>query len=203
MNENKVNLMKQLFRMNVLMHRYQSYIFRTYGPFGNPHRGQGRILSLLKIKPEISQKELSYLLDMRSQSLGELLVKLERNGLITRTPSQADRRVMEIKLTAEGEKIAIQSEQHKMDDNKLFNCLNEEEQAKFAEYLSRIIDELKKKLGQDDICGRDFGGPWSEKGHFPPFPHPFDKMRDSFPFDKCFCDEDDQTDEETDKDNKN
>lgn len=168
MNENKKKLMKQFFRMNIMMHRYQSYLFKMYGPFGNPHRGQGRILSLLKMKPEISQKELSYLLDMRSQSLGELLAKLERNGLITRTPSEADRRVMDIKLTEEGEKAAGQSEQHQFEEINFFDCLTDDEQIKLGEYLDKIINELKKRLGEDDIFEHDFGAPWLERGHRPP-----------------------------------
>lgn len=33
------------------------------------HIGQGRVLAILKLKPEISQRDLSYLLDMSKQSL--------------------------------------------------------------------------------------------------------------------------------------
>ena len=66
---------------------------------------------MLKLKPEISQKELSDLLDMRPQSLGELLGKLERNGYITRTPSERDQRVLIIRLTDAGKNYQPLNEQ--------------------------------------------------------------------------------------------
>ena len=43
-------------------------------------RGQGKVLTLLKLKPEISQKDLTVLMDVRQQSLGQLLSGLEKEG---------------------------------------------------------------------------------------------------------------------------
>jgi len=83
MSENNI-LMEQFSRAAMLLHRYTHHSRRTQGPFEDPHRGQGRILALLKVKPEISQRELSYLLDIRNQSLSELLTKLEKAGYISR-----------------------------------------------------------------------------------------------------------------------
>ena len=41
-------------------------------PFVNTARGQGRILAMLKIQPEIATKDLAYLLGIRQQSLNKL-----------------------------------------------------------------------------------------------------------------------------------
>lgn len=115
----------------------------------DPYRGQGRVLSLLKMQPEMSQKELSYLLGIRPQSMGELLAKLEENGYITRTPSAEDRRAMEIKLTDEGASVAASNEQRRAQElaaDEMFQCLNVEEQENLASYLDRIIDTLKETL---------------------------------------------------------
>lgn len=57
---------------------------------------------MLKLKLEITQKELTYLLDMSKQALGELLSKLEKAGYITRKPSEEDRRMIIITLTEKG-----------------------------------------------------------------------------------------------------
>ena len=73
-------------RLEGLLHRHMAV--GRQRTFMNPHRGQGRVLSILKLKPEITQKELTYLLDMSKQALGELLKKLENCGYITRTPSR-------------------------------------------------------------------------------------------------------------------
>ncbi|MBM7868319.1 MarR family transcriptional regulator [Heliobacterium gestii] len=116
----------------------------------DPYRGQGRILALLKMEPEMSQKKLSYLLGIRPQSMGELLAKLEQNGYITRTPSAEDRRAMDIKLTSEGAKAIASIEQNRAQElaaDEMFQCLNKEEQQILAGYLDRLIASAKETLG--------------------------------------------------------
>lgn len=172
MSEKDIDLMKKLFRVVVPLYRYQAHNFRTFGPMANPHRGQGRVLSILKLQPEISQKELSYMLDMRSQSLGELLSKLERNGFITRTPSDEDRRVMIIKLTEAGKEAAGKVEQKSADTSEVFDCLNDEEQIKLGEFLDRIADALEQRLADGEVPEHHSEGPWGGHRH----PHsPFDR----------------------------
>lgn len=149
MNNNHSDLFEQFVRLEWLLHRYHQQNHKYHGPMGDTYRGQGRVLALLKLKPEISQKELSNILDIRSQSLGELLTKLEKSGYITRTPSETDRRVMDIHLTEEGKQAAEQPEQQ-LDSTELFGCLNEEEQAAFSDYLNRIISALEQQLGDGD-----------------------------------------------------
>ena len=156
MKEMNHRLFKKLFHMEMLMHRYHNCSFRSFGPFGNPLRGQGRILSVLKLKPQITQKELSYLLDMRQQSLSELLAKLEGKGLITRQPSEEDRRVVMIQLTEEGKKAASESEEE-VDLGNVFDCFNETEQKAFENYLDRLIEVLGQKLDETDCVGRGAG----------------------------------------------
>jgi Transcriptional regulators len=128
---------------------------------GDPQRGQGRVLALLKMRPEISQKDLSYLLDIRPQSLGELLAKLERGGYITRTPSETDNRVMNIKLTEAGAEITEQQAEGVPD---LFAELNAEEQGALSGYLARVIGGMEKVLG--DVEPHD-GPHHGLHGHFP------------------------------------
>lgn len=154
------NLLEQLYKLEWLLRRYYFHSLRQHGPMATPHRGQGRILALLKIKPEISQKELSAILDIRAQSLGELLAKLEKAGYITRKPSEADRRVMEIKLTEAG-RSAAESGAYDDEGEDLFACLNEVEQETFSQYIGRLIEHLEKILSQTpagkDPCRRAGG----------------------------------------------
>ncbi|MDK2966244.1 MULTISPECIES: MarR family transcriptional regulator [Lacrimispora] len=173
MEEKKFDLIMQLTRVEWLLHKYHQLNHMHFGPMGDPRKGQGRVLAILKMKQEISQKELSYLLDMRPQSLGELLSKLEKNGYIVRTPSETDRRVMNIKLTNEGIN-ATQSAEPEFSFDKLFDCLSEEEQKNLNEYLNRIIESLENELG-DEQNERDFD-PRMHRGN--PFNGRFD---DRFP----------------------
>lgn len=151
------SLLEQLYKLEWLLRRYYFHSLRQNGPMAAPHRGQGRILALLRIKPEISQKELSAILDIRAQSLGELLAKLEKAGYITRKPSEEDRRVMEIKLTEAGQRAA-ESGTDDEEGEELFACLNEKEQETLSQYIGRLIEHLEKILSQGPAekgpCGR-------------------------------------------------
>jgi len=148
-----------LFRLEWLLRRRHVQHLRGRDPRSQPHQGQGRVLALLKLKPELSQKELSTILDIRSQSLGELLAKLERQGLITRTPSEEDRRSMIVQLTEAGRSASDQQEEVP-DLEGLFDSLSEDEQKTFASYLERVIQALEAELGPE--------GPWSRDGFGPP-----------------------------------
>ncbi|HWQ42221.1 MAG TPA: MarR family transcriptional regulator [Desulfosporosinus sp.] len=167
-DEENYDLTEQFTRIEWLLHRYHQQNHMHYGPMGDPRRGQGRVLAVLKMQPEISQKDLLFLLDMRPQSLGELLSKLEKNGYITRTLSETDRRVMNIKLTKEG----TEATEQEFSFDKLFECLSEEEQMNLSIYLNRIIETIEAQLG-DEQPGPDFdprkrgGNPFDDRfgGH--------------------------------------
>lgn len=169
MKKNTLELLRQFARIEGLLHRYYQKRHKHHRPMADPHRGQGRVLALLKLKPEISQKDLSNILDMRSQSLGELLAKLERNGYITRTPSEKDGRVMDIHLTEDGKRASEQNEQETNKET-LFKCLTEEEEAVLSDYLGRIISELEQQFGNDEFRSDFSGNPHFQgrraHGHF-------------------------------------
>lgn len=165
MSEYEKNLMEQFIRAVMLLFRYEHHNGRRAGRFSDTSRGQGRVLSVLKLKPEISQKELAYLLDMRNQSLGELLTKLERSGFITRAPLESDRRVMNIKLTEEGRKAAETAQEQQDATCKLFECLSEEEQKTLSELLEKVIQEMEQQMGVDSrMYRRNFEE--FKSGHF-------------------------------------
>jgi len=117
-------------------------------PWRDPRQGQGRALALLKLKPEISQRELTFLLGLTRQSSAELLNKLEQQGLITRAPSAQDRRVAIIRLTPAGQAADQQAGQSGPDEQTL-DCLDDAEVSQLADYLDRIITDLEAHLGDD------------------------------------------------------
>ncbi len=126
---------EKLSTLQWLMKRRQMFSQAQSGPFADPARGQGRILAMLKIQPEIKTRELAYLLGIRQQSLNELLNKLEKSGYVERGPSAEDKRVMVVHLTEKGKKI----QQPETDYQEILNCLSLEELQQFGEYLDRII----------------------------------------------------------------
>lgn len=108
-------------------------------------RGQGRVLRALTLVPEISQKDLTMLLDMRQQSLAELLAKLEAKGLVTREQDTEDRRRQIVRLTDEGRAAADEMEPDEGGRSELafFNCLTDEEKEQLDSYLARLADALQ------------------------------------------------------------
>jgi DNA-binding MarR family transcriptional regulator len=152
MIETKKLLCEQFMRLETLIQRYQSQIFSQAGSAMNPHKGQGRVLSLLKMQPEIGQKELGYLLDMSKQALAGVLVKLEKSGYITRTQSEKDKRSYDIKLTEAGREAAPDGDDRDSEYQvgAAFDCLSDEEQHTLSEYLARVITAFNELLGDDE-----------------------------------------------------
>lgn len=135
-------LIELFTKIEWLLHRQHMQTHFNFGPFGDPRKGQGRVLAALKLKPEISQRELAYVLDMKPQSLGELLAKLEKNGYITRETSQEDKRVQMVRLTEAGMSATEQPSPF----SDVFNCLSSDEQEQLAVYLERVIASLEANL---------------------------------------------------------
>ncbi len=150
-------LLEKFMQAFGVLHRYQHKNAMESGHSGHIHRGQGRMLAMLKMKPGITRNELSYLMDMRPQSVGELLAKLEHQGFLLRTPSSEDRRAVDITLTEKGEEAAAQTEQQRQEFVNVLNFLSDDEQAQLDHILTRIITELQPSLEDSEIPGFGYG----------------------------------------------
>lgn len=146
MNETNTQLHEKLSRLQWLMRKHHMRTHAQSGPMSDPTRGQGRIFALLKLQDGISTKDLSYLLGIRVSSLNELLAKMEKNGYITREPSEADKRIMLVRLTEKGRT----QQQEEWNPGTMFACLAEEEQKTLGEYLTRIITALEGEIGTEE-----------------------------------------------------
>jgi len=168
MNDMYKELYEKLSRLQWLLQRQHLRTHAEYGPMGDPTRGQGRVLAVLKLKPEINMKDLSYLLNIRHQSLNELLNKLEKSGYIIRTPSETDKRSIIVQLTEKGKTV-----QYMDMDFGIFCCLNEEEQTAFGEYLDRVIAALEERLGDEADAEAIESYDDDRRGHHPRGPRDF------------------------------
>ena len=145
--ENKYDeLYEKLTQLQLLLQRYQVKSKDDHGIFSDKTRGQGRVLAMLKLQPEISTKDLSYLLGIRQQSLNELLNKLEKAEYVVRIPSESDRRVMIVKLTEKGRA----QQQDTTDHSQIFSTLSSEEQKAFSSYLDKVLYTLASQQGLEE-----------------------------------------------------
>lgn len=135
----------QLMRLHDLIRRLEHRRPRGRTPWDDPRRGQGRVLALLKLTPQITQKDLTYLLDMSKQALAELLAKLEKAGLIKRQPSPDDKRTTIVQLTDAGQNA--DQPVGATDIDQMLGVLDDEELAQFFDYLTRVADALDQAVG--------------------------------------------------------
>lgn len=164
--ENGSSLVGRFLKINLLLSKNDYK--KTLEAVGDPCRGQSRVLLLLRKHPVVSQKELSELLGIRTQSLGELLIKLEKNGYISREPSDEDRRIKTIALTGQGAMAAERLEQAKQERFRFLSCLSREEQSRLIEMMDRLIGSLEDEVGGAEEPERPGGRPAYGRC---PYPH--------------------------------
>ena len=84
-------------------------------------------------------------MDIRPQSLGEHLQKLEANGYIQRYRSTTDRRALIVELTDKGEEFQMQ----KPDYNELFRDFTAAEKKAFMKSLEKISEQLNELIERE------------------------------------------------------
>lgn len=146
---------EKLSQLQWAMKRHQMFNQAKFGPFADSTRGQGRILAMLKIQPDIATSDLAYLLGIRQQSLNELLNKLEKGGYVERKPYEDDKRVMIVHLTEKGKNAKQPDTSYK----EFFSCLSYEELLQFSEYLERILAAFGEKADSKE----DMTSDWMDK----------------------------------------
>lgn len=126
--------------------RAYRHAYKQEGPAADVSRGQGRVLSLLKLRDGIATKEMAEILGIRVSSLNETLARMERDGIIERRPSEQDKRVMLMYLTEDG--AAIDSPRAKLAQT-TFDGFSEDELEAFGGFLDRVTENLESELGED------------------------------------------------------
>lgn len=140
----RTELHERLHRLHRLMRR--RHMDRRRGdPLADTTRGRGRVLAALQMHSPIPTRELAYLLDIRQQSLNELLQKLQADGLVERRPSPTDRRVMLVHLTEAGRGVKLGDEAADY-----LSSLTDEEVASLTALLDKVIAALEEQVGADD-----------------------------------------------------
>jgi len=135
-------LYEKFSHMRRLLRR--EYKRRAIDPACDRSEGQGRVLAALKANGPMKTRDLSGLLGIRSQSLNELLTKLESGGYIERKHSPDDKRVIIASLTEKGNcarsvSLALN----------IFESLTSEEKETLTGLFDKIIADIIQKTGED------------------------------------------------------
>lgn len=138
-----------------LLGYFGHYIYVLRGGLG----GKQHVLKTLLLQGEMTQRELLELLHTSSASLSEVLGKLEREGLIERGRSEADKRQLEVCLTDAGKVAAAEMvREEKEFEEKSLDFLTHEEKADLLNRLDVIFDhwrELEKQKKEECPCKKN------------------------------------------------
>ena len=117
------------------------YMYVMRGGLG----GKQHVLKTLLLQGEMTQRELLELLHTSSAALSEVLGKLEREGLIKRGKSEADKRQLEVSLTEAGKGAAAEMvrEEREFEKDSL-DILSQEEKVDLLNRLDAIFDHWRK-----------------------------------------------------------
>lgn len=146
------DLGQRIFHLGMLLRRADGRGGRGRGP-RHHSQGQGRVLALLSLHSPVAQRDLGYLLGVRPQSLGEVLAKLEDQGLVARSADPDDARARLVSLTDAGRAAADELSRRPSTDP--LAVLDAAERTAFLAMLDRITLGLEEALGVDaDEAGR-------------------------------------------------
>lgn len=103
---------------------------------------QGRILHILSEHEGISQKKLQEIVGIKAGSLSEVLVKLEKQGYITRIHEDADRRCQNVFITDAGKEAYNKIHAEHLETGKdVFKDLTDEEKILLLGLLDKLLEE--------------------------------------------------------------
>ncbi|BCS87761.1 MarR family winged helix-turn-helix transcriptional regulator [Pseudodesulfovibrio sediminis] len=125
-----------------LFRRASRTMARLYHRRDSAHHAQDHVLSIIKERGPINQGVLLEILDVRSSSLSEIIRKLERNGLVTRNRDERDRRSFVVSATEKAGALNTDLDNMRESADRLFTCLNAEEQTQLHAILEKIIQSL-------------------------------------------------------------
>lgn len=113
---------------------------------------QKRILIILLEAESITQRKLTRQLGIQPGSASEILAKLEKGGLISRTENPDDRRTTVITLTERGRALAEEAKtQRKGRHEEMFSCLTEDEKGTLLTLLEKVNADWKERYkGSED-----------------------------------------------------
>ena len=109
---------------------------------GRKKRGQDSILTVISRNPGITQKELGEILGIQPASVSELLMKLERKGLVLREKDAQDRRSIKVQLSEDGCSHLAEPEEERSDP---FQTLSTEEQEQLRSLLEKLLADWEQR----------------------------------------------------------
>ena len=133
---------------------------------------QKGVLMMLNETGTITQRELTERLGIQPGSASEVIAKLENAGLVTRTPSETDRRTADVSLTDAGREQAVEYQNQRAQRHvEMFSMLSDDEKSQLLAMLEKLSADWEERYAKrlEHRHGHHHGeghGPHSEQeGH--------------------------------------
>lgn len=139
--DNKLNL--RLLGMML----QSSYLMQTR----EKYRGQGRLLILLYLHGALTQRELIELTGRRSATLSEQLDGMEKGGLIRRRKNEQDKRNVDVELTEQGKKAALEAFRNRQAyADELFGRMPQRKKQQLAGLLDSLLHTWEIPIHEEE-----------------------------------------------------
>ena len=105
-----------------------------------------RLLALVATHKTATMSAAAVLLDVTPRAITRLVDGLEQDGFLKRTPSETDKRVIELSVTPLGKsRVEALMPQHMVQVNELFSVLTPEELQTYIELNFKLMSQLKSQ----------------------------------------------------------
>lgn len=135
------------YMVNHLARLFAREIHAHIGPLG---LSPGTFPAMLELWAEdgLTQRDLVTRLDIEQATMANTLARMERDGLITRTPDPQDRRAQRVWLTEKGRALRAPATQAAAAVNAdALQRFDETERAAFLEMLARMVSGMQSRRG--------------------------------------------------------
>lgn len=103
--------------------------------------GQPKVLECLTECGECNQKTIAAYCEIEQATVGSILLRMERDGLIRRTQKEGNRRALYVSLTEQGRRMAVQMQQiFQRADARAQAGLTREETLYLQKLLQKVYD---------------------------------------------------------------
>lgn len=138
-NELNLRLLGMMLQSSYLMQTREKY------------RGQGRLLILLYLHGALTQRELIELTGRRSSTLSEQLDGMEKGGLIRRCKNEQDKRNVDVELTEQGKKAALEAFRNRQAyADELFGRMPQRKKQQLAGLLDSLLHTWEIPIHEEE-----------------------------------------------------
>ncbi len=120
-------------RLNRVLHRCGHYLHHH-----DTHPRQAAVLSLLRERGTMSQREVQEALGIRPGSASELISKLEDRGMLTRIRGESDKRRIMLSLSQKGLMVDLKPTDELLSER--YAVLSEDERETLVRILEKLVD---------------------------------------------------------------